>query len=448
MRKKLLTPVVGVLVAVTALVGFHLLSGESQAAWNGKDCSTNAVIRCGVFGIGTLREKYNASKEMQGLFAYKGIDLSSNTINKGQWRHGVVHKDGRVTVDGKVLATGAHSVGRENIAGTNSTSFRAGGTTWYKRSVTSQNIFIHGDMTAFVFVDKDGHYVGAMLKSCGNPIFAKPTPKPTPPKPTPPAPEPPKPTPPKPEPPKPQPPKPTPAAECVLLNATKLNRTTVRFNAEARVSGGATISNYYFAVKNVPTSGPSVDPILWEHTVNTARTTATVTKDFADVNTLPAGTYQAQVVVNTSVGPKTGTNCIVNFTIPEKPVEPKPITVCELKTREIIEIDERDFDPELHSRDLDDCKDEPLVKVCDPKTGEIITVKESEAHKYEPIDSDKCKEAEPPVDNPKGPEVPEELPQTGLVGTLGSLLSLGSLTAAGYYYHGSRQSLLESFKKK
>lgn len=38
-----------------------------------------------------------------------------------------------------------------------------------------------------------------------------------------------------------------------------------------------------------------------------------------------------------------------------------------------------------------ECKEEVKVKVCNPKTGEIISVPESEAGKYEPADSDNCK---------------------------------------------------------
>lgn len=86
------------------------------------------------------------------------------------------------------------------------------------------------------------------------------------------------------------------------------------------------------------------------------------------------------------------------------------------------------------------CKEQPeepkpeLVKVCDTKTGKIVTVTKEESNddRYESVDSEECKETAPVE------EVPTELPQTGLSGLAG-MLGLGSLASAAVYYTASRR---------
>lgn len=141
----------------------------------------------------------------------------------------------------------------------------------------------------------------AIKKDCGNLITAHPPVKP---------PVPPKPTPPKP--PTPTPPKPTPVATCTKLNATIVNRTTVELNGQASVSGGATISNYTFVVKNA--SGAVVKTI----TVQSTSTTAAA----ESFELATPGAYTAELTVNTSVGAKTGAQCTKPFQIVKKEVCP------------------------------------------------------------------------------------------------------------------------------
>lgn len=64
-----------------------------------------------------------------------------------------------------------------------------------------------------------------------------------------------------------------------------------------------------------------------------------------------------------------------------KPVE-KKISVCELATKKIIQIKESEFDSSKHSRDMKDCESvkpvEKQIKVCDLTTNTLITIKEDE----------------------------------------------------------------------
>lgn len=108
-----------------------------------------------------------------------------------------------------------------------------------------------------------------------------------------------------------------------------------------------------------------------------------------------------------------------------------PIEVCDLSSNTIVTIDPDEFDETKHSRDLTDCDN---TEVCDPETGEIITVPNHKADDYAPVDSEKCKEE---------PQTPPELPTTGPVETILQLVGATSLAGAGTYYLGSRRVLYE-----
>mgnify|MGYP000904674150 FL=1 len=96
----------------------------------------------------------------------------------------------------------------------------------------------------------------------------------------------------------------------------------------------------------------------------------------------------------------------------------------------------------------DDCDNAEVevkqVSVCNPETGEIIQVDESEADNYAPVDSPKCKETPPvtpPVTPPTTPTpTPTELPQTGMADVVVQLAGVTSLAGAGSYYILSRRS--------
>ncbi len=108
------------------------------------------------------------------------------------------------------------------------------------------------------------------------------------------------------------------------------------------------------------------------------------------------------------------------------------------------------------------------VEVCNPETGEIITVEESEADKYVPVDSPKCKTItvcvletkqvetirQSDYDTTKHttdlslctvipvPETPGELPTTGPVDTAVQVVGATSLAGAlGYYLTSRRQRM-------
>lgn len=258
-------------------------------------------------------------------------------------------------------------------------------------------------------------------------------------------------------------------AKCVQLTAKRIGAKSFELNAQAEVSGGATISSYYFVIRNIPTSNPSVDPIYFQERVNTTATSAKV--ETGELTALQdGGKYLATVAVTTSEGVKTSTNCQVEITVPK---EDKPemveacntetgliekvekgkentapyttdfskceVEVCNPETGEIIRVPKKDEDKYLPVDDKA-CKDEepPVeeVPVCNPETGKIITVPKDEVDKYLDKDSEECKEKEKPVVK----ETVTELPKTGVAEQLSGVLGLGALTTAMYYYVTSRRN--------
>lgn len=112
--------------------------------------------------------------------------------------------------------------------------------------------------------------------------------------------------------------------------------------------------------------------------------------------------------------------------------EPKKINVCELSTKKIITIDEKDFDAAKHSKNLADCAEEGEIVVCDYTTKTVVTIKESEFDDSKHTkDLSKCEET---------PVTPPELPRTGSEGLVAVVAAL--LTAGVAYAVTARRNVL------
>jgi PKD repeat protein len=155
--------------------------------------------------------------------------------------------------------------------------------------------FVTEGQTAFVKM-VNGKFSFAIIKSCGNPVVAKPKLNPT--------------------------------AVCKNLDAVVSNRTRVKFTAQATVKDGAKVTGYTYVVKDA--SGKTV--------LNTTKNTSSTSNSFEHTFSTP-GKYTAQVTAKTSVGNKTATACKDSFEI--KKEEPKPVATC--KMLDTVEVDRTNF---------------------------------------------------------------------------------------------------------
>jgi uncharacterized repeat protein (TIGR01451 family) len=124
----------------------------------------------------------------------------------------------------------------------------------------------------------DGAWVAITL-DCGNPVYVVPPP-----------------------------PVKNPGAACTILSVATINRNSIRMNAKASTTDGATISGYTYTIKNA--KGVAV---LNQRVTDTKPTSSLDYKLAAD------GTYTAQVTAITSVGEKSAPTCVASFVVSPEP---------------------------------------------------------------------------------------------------------------------------------
>jgi len=270
---------VGALVALSAVIS--IVYATTSSATTPQDCSSNAVIKCGISSADDFKAKYNASPELQALYGHLG--WSQNTINSATMVTGFAYTDGTIKVDGKTVATNAMSIGRnvDSGSGCAGTPISVAGHTYYQG--TTECRFGSDGQQMLVMLDTSGQFIGAINVSCGNPTFATPVP--------------------------------VPVHTCDLLTAKQITRDQFQFTATATAKNGATIKSYDFDFGDGKTASATNNSV--NHTYSQAGTyTAKVTTTF--------------IVDNKSVS-ETSDKCMIKIT-----VAPTPVFTCEnLKTNQL-----------------------------------------------------------------------------------------------------------------
>ncbi len=152
-----------------------------------QDCDANAVIFCGASSISQLTSRYNGGdghnsaasiQHIYGFFGVSAADIASMSSSSTTVIAGKVTSSGNVhDASDHVIATGASTGGRQNIAG--STRHDAGGTIFFSRPTS---VSIHSSSLPAFVVMINGQFSFAIIANCGNPVMATPrvTPKPQP----------------------------------------------------------------------------------------------------------------------------------------------------------------------------------------------------------------------------------------------------------------------------
>ncbi|MCB9820112.1 DUF11 domain-containing protein [Candidatus Nomurabacteria bacterium] len=275
---------IGFAIALLSVATIGIVQLQAEAVDNTRDCDKYAVIYCGTMSPEEARNKYS-----QGSKIFGAMGISKAAIS-GDIKHGIVHRDGRITVNGKTVATGAKTAirnmsGGNKIAGTNAAIYP-----------TSR---MADDQTAMVKFDKNGKFLFAIIKPCGNPVNATPV--------------------------KPPKPEPKPVAKCIDLSVEKLSNTRFKFSAKAEVKNGAKINSYVFGFRDEAGN-------ITNKTVKTGKETASYTYS----QTKP-GNYSARVTAQTSLGNRTNDACTAQFSVP-KPEEKTP----SVKVEKLVNNKERD----------------------------------------------------------------------------------------------------------
>ncbi len=317
LRKEELTRRIGLVFTVLALIVQSLAVFSPPEAANAsgyRDYSSNSVVNGGAQTIEELQEKYNRGSpgDLHTIYDYYGMTNDVINLHTARVVLGKSWRNGDVTVDGNVVATGNTSLGRGNSSG--SSPVNIGGTTYY--SSPSQTVFLSNSIDTFVFLDGNGKFIGGIMLACGNPVAATPTYVP----------------------PKPCPYNPgiaensadckacpyngniwyndsnckAPAAACSSLAKSVIDRTHFKLTATATAENGASIQAYHFAVKD------STGKVAYATTINSNQSTAT-TPSFELTTT---GKYAAVLSVDTSLGQKTSNACATTLEVVPQPVCP------------------------------------------------------------------------------------------------------------------------------
>lgn len=265
------------------LLSFGVLGLTQFTGAQAADCSDNSIMRCGANTPQEFKDKCNTNAEgdLRAIYGHYWMPCDIQVVE------GRSYKDNTVRVNGRVVATDAQSVGRVQKPGDHAINI-AGRTYW---EAPNSSAFVSDGLPTFVALDAQGNFKYAIIKDCGNPIYAKPvppTPAPTPPTPTP---TPPTPT---PVPPTPVPPAPQPKYSCDTLTVNAISSTKKRFLATASATNGAQVVGYVFNFGDGKTREATTSSIDYEYA--------------------GPGTYSARVAVKVKVGNEVklvdGPNCV------------------------------------------------------------------------------------------------------------------------------------------
>lgn len=169
--------VVGAIVG--ALVVVPLWRGavaEALTIKSIKDCDSWSIINCGVQSTAALKTAYNNSKYVRSNYNYFKI-TSDDISNIGRRAvKGTVYDNGKIKVNGKVVATNAKTAARKRVTDADK-RVSYNGATFYTRPIKVS--WSHTSGPAYVVL-KNGIFDYAVIASCGNPITATPTKTPPP----------------------------------------------------------------------------------------------------------------------------------------------------------------------------------------------------------------------------------------------------------------------------
>jgi len=151
-------------------------AGTTHAALP-RDCDDNSIIKCGATSAAELSERFNENKtnDLPAIYSSYGISAADIANASTIAKMGEVRKDGTIVVDGQVVATGAMSIGRQDIF-SGSSQKKIGDKVFYETAPAGS--FMRDSIAAHVFFNKDGEFKAAILTSCGNPVTGHPPKKP------------------------------------------------------------------------------------------------------------------------------------------------------------------------------------------------------------------------------------------------------------------------------
>jgi hypothetical protein len=146
---------------VVALAGAVSLGQATKQTTHAADCSTNAILRCGVSNPNNFIDRVAANDQnTQGVYAGFGLDGVDYARFRSEAKQGIANRNGTIVVDGRVVATDAWSIGR---------SKKAHSWNWNGFWADSATVVNRSDIPVMVLFDENGAMEFAVMYDCGNP---------------------------------------------------------------------------------------------------------------------------------------------------------------------------------------------------------------------------------------------------------------------------------------
>lgn len=171
---------IAVLLTAFGAAALGIQKQSSDTNVNAASCSDNDIVRCGVHNYDQLTKAYDENRhgDVKAIFDHYWI---KRTLPAGAKVYdGQANPDGTVTANGRVVAKNAASIGRQAIK--HSRPISINGKTYYETSHVGGQAFANpnASLAALVVLDGQGKFLYALVKDCGNPIYATPVPPPAP----------------------------------------------------------------------------------------------------------------------------------------------------------------------------------------------------------------------------------------------------------------------------
>lgn len=314
-------------LVVTAGAGIYRMGlGEAQAM--ARDCSTNSIIKCGIADYNELTAKYdeNAHGDVRAIMDHYWIKREVQAGDRVV--HGTANNRGEVIAEGRVVATNAASIGRENLGKPSTHEISINGKKYYQTSHVGGEAFANpgGSLDALIVLDAEGNFKYALVKACGNPIYAKPV-----------------------EPPKPPEPKEIQVCE---LESKKIIAIKENEFDEAKHSKNLDDCKEK-KIKVCELESKTIITINEDEFDKTKHSKNLKDCDEVEIKVCELESKTIVTIKESEFDEAKHSKNLADC-------EPKKVQVCEVETKEIITIKEDELDADKHTVDLTKCEDEPV----------------------------------------------------------------------------------------
>ncbi len=389
-------------------VGIYQFNQPATNASN--ECNTNDIVASGIRSQADITRHHNANTCGDFRAIYDHYWIKPHLTAGDKVYSGQANNRGEVVANGRVVAKNAESIGRHAIKNSRPISIK--GKTYYQTSHVGGRAFANpnASLATLVVLDKDGNFKYALVKDCGNPIYATPNNPPKPPKPV-----------------------VKDIQVCEIATKKIITIKEDQFNPAAHSKNLEDCKVVIIEVCDLTTQSViKIDEKEFDSKKHSKNVKDCVKIEVCDLDT------NAIIKINED-----------QFDSKKHSKDLKDcskIQVCVLKTKEIATIRETGFDATKHSKNFDDCKTPDNIIVCDLTSKQAITITEEQFDATKHSKDLKDCEAKCPIPGFEhlpaiSPEcaTPVELPKTGPADFLASGVGFAAMGLAAHYYLASRR---------